>query len=66
MAETLRPRILHHLATLRPLPVADLLEQRYRKYRSIGDFRWADPGTAERRDAAEESPGPGAADDAPT
>ena len=42
MAATLRETLSRELAQLSALPLPELLERRYRKYRSIGKFRWAD------------------------
>ena len=44
MADTLQEALSRHLRELRKLPKAELLEQRYRKYRSIGQFRWGEAG----------------------
>ncbi len=38
MAALLKESLLKHLAELRQLPVADLLEQRYQKFRAMGEF----------------------------
>jgi acetyl-CoA carboxylase carboxyl transferase subunit alpha len=47
MAATLRETLSGHLRELEKLPVPELLDRRYRKFRSIGQFRWADaPETA--------------------
>jgi len=41
MAATLKGVILRHLDSLSRLPLAELKERRYAKYRAIGKFRWA-------------------------
>ncbi|HLI71985.1 MAG TPA: acetyl-CoA carboxylase carboxyltransferase subunit alpha [Ktedonobacteraceae bacterium] len=41
-AETLKATIQKNLAELKQIPLDELLEMRYQKYRSIGHFAWAD------------------------
>jgi acetyl-CoA carboxylase carboxyl transferase subunit alpha len=41
MANQLKAVVLRHLDALKALPVEQLLEQRYAKYRAIGKFRWS-------------------------
>ncbi len=43
-AENLKAAIQRHLAELKQIPLDELLELRYQKYRSIGEFSWADDG----------------------
>ena len=52
MVKKLRAVLLRHLGELCALPIDDLLEQRYRKYRSIGRFEWT-PKVSEEPPAAE-------------
>jgi acetyl-CoA carboxylase carboxyl transferase subunit alpha len=40
-AENVKAAILKNLAELKQIPLDELLEQRYQKYRSIGEFAWA-------------------------
>jgi acetyl-CoA carboxylase carboxyl transferase subunit alpha len=40
-AESVKTAIQHNLAELKQIPLNELLEQRYQKYRSIGQFAWA-------------------------
>jgi acetyl-CoA carboxylase carboxyl transferase subunit alpha len=42
MSQTLRETLSRQLRELSRLPVPELLERRYRRLRSIGQFRWAD------------------------
>jgi acetyl-CoA carboxylase carboxyl transferase subunit alpha len=44
-AENVKTAIQKNLAELKELPLAELLERRYQKYRSIGEFSWADEVT---------------------
>ncbi len=37
-ADNLRAALLHHLSELLPVPIDELIEQRYQKFRSIGKF----------------------------
>jgi acetyl-CoA carboxylase carboxyl transferase subunit alpha len=46
MARLLRLALERHLAELKALPIAQLLEQRYAKYRAIGQVFEAQPGGA--------------------
>jgi hypothetical protein len=55
MARTLREVLSRCLRELRALPVPELLERRYRKFRSIGQFRFAEAVEPERA-AAPASP----------
>jgi len=41
-AENVKAAIHKHLTELKQIPLDELLEQRYQKYRSIGQFAWAD------------------------
>jgi acetyl-CoA carboxylase alpha subunit len=41
MAETLREALTRELQRLRQIPIEDLLEQRYRKFRRMGVFEEA-------------------------
>ncbi len=41
MAGTLKEALIRSLAHLKRYPIDELLERRYRKYRSIGSFDWA-------------------------
>jgi acetyl-CoA carboxylase carboxyl transferase subunit alpha len=41
MAATLKGVVLRHLDALSRLPLAELKERRYAKYRAIGKFRWS-------------------------
>lgn len=40
-AESVKAAIQHNLAELKQIPLDELLEQRYQKYRAIGQFAWA-------------------------
>jgi acetyl-CoA carboxylase carboxyl transferase subunit alpha len=40
-AENVKAAIQKHLAEIKQIPLDELLEQRYQKYRSIGQFSWA-------------------------
>jgi len=51
ITETLRGRLSSHLQELQRLSIDELLEARYRKYRSIGSFEWSAASPA-----AEEAP----------
>ncbi len=44
-AESVKKAIQHNLAELKQVPLDKLLEQRYQKYRSIGQFAWATENT---------------------
>ncbi len=48
MAQTLAEALSRHVRELQGLPAAALLERRYEKYRSIGQFRWAEGGEVVR------------------
>src|SRR6185295_19344427 len=48
MAKTLGETLSRQLRELKRLPTAELLDRRYRKYRSIGQFRWAEGAEAVR------------------
>lgn len=39
--ENVKAAIQHNLAEIKKIPLDELLEQRYQKYRSIGQFAWA-------------------------
>lgn len=39
--ENVKAAIQHNLAEIKKIPLNELLEQRYQKYRSIGQFAWA-------------------------
>ena len=39
-AENVKAAILKNLAELKQIPLAELLERRYQKYRSIGEYAW--------------------------
>ena len=41
-AESLKQTLLKHLEELKRLPVEELLEKRYQKFRAIGKFGWAE------------------------
>ncbi len=53
MADSIRTRLGDLVRELRAVPVDQLLEQRYRKYRSIGDFQWAEPSATPTQESAE-------------
>jgi acetyl-CoA carboxylase carboxyl transferase subunit alpha len=58
MANTLRETLSRHLRELQKLPVPELLDRRYRKFRSIGQFRWADQPEPAATDANASRTGP--------
>src|SRR5579859_387574 len=41
-AENLKDSLIKHLTKLKQMPIDDLLEQRYQKFRAIGEFGWAE------------------------
>lgn len=41
-AENIKRAIKHHLAELKQVPLDELLEQRYQRYRNIGQFDWVE------------------------
>jgi acetyl-CoA carboxylase carboxyl transferase subunit alpha len=45
-AENVKAAIWKHLKEIQQIPLAELLESRYQKYRSIGHFAWADDNGA--------------------
>jgi acetyl-CoA carboxylase carboxyl transferase subunit alpha len=58
MAATLREVLSRHLLELQGLPVPELLEQRYRKLRAIGQFRWGAAAETAPGDANVSAKGP--------
>jgi acetyl-CoA carboxylase carboxyl transferase subunit alpha len=46
-AENLKQALLRHLAELKRLPLDELLEKRYQKFRAIGKFGWAEENALE-------------------